>query len=40
MKKKYRRKRKRGKGLLGSDWPKIYRNLQRFKKKNQKGGSL
>ena len=40
--KKYRKRRKRGRGLLlGSDWPKIYRNLRlHLKKKNQKGGSL
>lgn len=38
----YRRKRKRGRGLLlGSDWPKIYRNLQPYlRKKKQKGGSI
>ena len=37
-----RKKRKRGKGLLlGSDWPKINRNLQLYlRKKKQKGGSL
>ena len=40
--KKYRQRRKRGRGLLlGSDWPKIYRNLRPYlTKKNQKGGSL
>ena len=37
-----RKKRKRGRGLLlGSDWPKINRNLQLYlRKKKQKGGSL
>ena len=41
-KKKYRQKRKRGRGLLlGSDWSKIYRNLQPYlRKKKQKGGSI
>ena len=40
-KRKYRQKRKRGKGLLGADWPKIYRNLQPYlRKKKQKGGSI
>ena len=42
--KKYRRKKKRvkkGNGLLGSDWPKIYRNLQPYlRNKKQKGGSI
>ena len=39
--KRYRRKRKRGKGLLGSDWPRIYRNLQPYlRNKKQKGGSI
>ena len=40
-KRKYRQKRrKRGKGLLGADWPKIYRNLQPYlRKKKQTGGS-
>ena len=39
---KYRQKRRRGRGLLlGSDWPKIYRNLQPYlRKKKQKGGSI
>ena len=39
--KRYRRK-KRGRGvLLGSDWPKIYRNLRPYlQKKKQKGGSI
>ena len=42
-KKKYRQKRKkRGRGvLLGSDWSKIYRNLQPYlQKKKQRGGDL
>ena len=38
---RYRRKKKRGKGLLGSDWPKIYRHLQPYlRNKKQKGGSI
>lgn len=41
-KKRYRqRRKKRGRGLLGSDWPKIYRNLEPYlKRKKQKGGDL
>lgn len=36
-----RRYRKRGRGLLGSDWSKIYRTLRPYlKKKKQKGGSI
>ena len=39
-KRKYRRKKSRGRGLLGSDWPKIYRNLQPYlRNKKQRGGS-
>lgn len=35
-------KRKKGRGvLLGSDWSKIYRNLQPYlRRKKQKGGNL
>ena len=40
MKRKYRQKRRRGRGLLGADWPKIYRNLQPYlRRKKQTGGS-
>ena len=40
MKRKYRQKRKKGRGLLGADWSKIYRNLQPYlKRKKQTGGS-
>lgn len=39
-KKKYQQKRRRGRGLLGADWPKIYRNLQPYlRRKKQTGGS-
>ena len=40
MKRRYRQKRRRGRGLLGADWPKIYRNLQPYlRRKKQTGGS-
>ena len=41
-KRKYRQKRRRGRGLLlGSDWPKIYKNLQPYlRRRKQKGGSI
>ena len=37
-----KQKRKKGRGvLLGSDWSKIYRNLQPYlRRKKQKGGNL
>ena len=40
--KKYRGiRKKRGRGLLGSDWAKIYRNLHPYlQKRKQKGGSI
>ena len=40
-KRKYRQKRrKRGRGLLGADWPKIYKRLHPYlKQKKQTGGS-
>ena len=38
----YKKQRKKGRGLLlGSDWSKIYRNLQPYlRRKKQKGGKL
>ena len=38
---KYRQKRRRrGRGLLGADWPKIYKNLKPYlEKRKQRGGS-